>query len=102
MLEFTSLLVQRQINFSVEFFTEPVPEPSSPVSLNYREEALEPVATGPSALQQLEKGDFDYETELAKIKADYEKGVVSKKQFETKKGTLLKRWKERVEGNLGG
>ncbi|HUH82773.1 MAG TPA: hypothetical protein VLX33_02710 [Nitrososphaerales archaeon] len=102
MLEFTSLLVQRQINFSVEFFTEPVPEPSSPVSLNYREEALEPVATGPSALQQLEKGDFDYETELAKIKEDYEKGVVSKKQFETKKGALLKRWKERVEGNLGG
>ena len=28
MLEFTSLLVQRQINFSVEFFTEPAPEPS--------------------------------------------------------------------------
>lgn len=99
MLEFTSLLVQRQINFSVEFFTEP--EAAPPVSVAYGEPALEPVSNGSNALQQLEKGDFNYEAELAKIKEDFDKGLVNKKQFETKKGALLKRWKEKVEGKLG-
>jgi hypothetical protein len=99
-LEFTSLLVQRQINFSVEFFAEPVPEPSSPVSMNYREEPLESLSVGSNALQQLEKEEFDYEAELAKIKEDYDNGVVTKKQFESRKVALLKRWKEKVEGKL--
>ena len=102
MLEFTSLLVARQINFSVEFFSEPVPGSSAPINLNYREEPLEPVSTGPNALQQLERGDFDYEGELSKLKEDYDKGLVTKKQFETRKVALLKRWKDKVEGKLGG
>jgi hypothetical protein len=100
MLEFTSLLVQRQINFSVEFFTEPVAEPSAPVSMNYRDEPLESLSAGSNALQQLEKEEFDYEAELAKVKEDYDNGVVTKKQFESRKGALLKRWKEKVEGKL--
>ena len=99
-LEFTSLLVERQINFSVEFFTEPIPGPSAPVSMNYREEPLESLSTGSNALQQLEKEEFDYEAELAKIKEDYDNGVVTKKQFESRKVALLKRWKEKVEGKL--
>jgi hypothetical protein len=100
MLEFTSLLVQRQINFSVEFFAEPVPEPSAPVSMSYRDEPLESMSAGSNGLQQLEKEEFDYETELAKIKEDYDSGVVTKKQFDSRKGALLKRWKEKVEGKL--
>jgi len=96
MLEFTSLLVKRQVNFSVEFFTEPTLTPA-PV-----EEQLESLSEGPHALQQLEKGELDFETELAKIKEEYDKGLVSKKQFESKKGALLKRWKEKVEGKLVG
>jgi hypothetical protein len=99
-MEFTSLLVQRQINFSVEFFAEPSPESSSPVSLNYREEAMESLSAGSNGLQQIEKEEFNYEAELAKIKAEYDNGVVTKKQFESKKGALLKRWKDKVEGKL--
>ena len=95
LMEFTSLLVQRQINFSVEFFAEP---PAREVQAGPREEA---VGEGATAVSEQPNGDLDFETELARIKEEYSRGLVTKKQFESKKGALLKRWKEGVEGRLG-
>jgi hypothetical protein len=93
--EFTELMVQRQISFSVEFFAEPgqqrvaqaVPEP---------EPAEEPVPAISS-----EGAETDYEAELTKIKNQYKKGVVTKRQYEAKKEELLRSWREKVEGRLG-
>jgi len=95
LMEFTGLMVQRQINFSVEFFAEPadaqmgeiVQEPAS-------EETTEHVIS-------TERSDLDYEAELTKIKNQYKKGLVTKKQFEAKKEELLKGWRDRIEGRLG-
>ena len=97
--EFSSLMVQRQINFSVEFFAEPaeakaaetVPEeaPEEKVELSFTTEG----GAGGEAL--------DYEAELAKIKNQYKKGLVTKRQYEAKKEELLKSWRERIEGRLG-
>ena len=94
--EFTNLLVQRQINFTLEFFAEPAPvAPAAPgpVELNYSTES----GSGSSMLSE----DVDFETELTKMKVDYEKGAVSKKQYDARRGALLKRWKDKVEGRLG-
>ncbi len=89
--EFTALLVERQINFSVEFFTEPTPDLSveSPVPEPIKE------SRPPEA-----KGQFDYETEITKLKEEYQKGTMTKNQYETKKNALLKKWKDKVEGTL--
>jgi hypothetical protein len=94
--EFTNLMVQRQINFSVEFFAEPAeakvaemtPEPSP------EEETAAPILS-------TEGAELDYEAELLKIKNAYKKGLVTKKQYELKKEELLKNWRERIEGRLG-
>jgi hypothetical protein len=93
--EFAALMVQRQINFSVEFFAEPAeakaaeteqePTPEEKVELSF----------------STEEGGTDYEAELSKIKNQYKKGLVTKKQFEAKKEELLKSWRERIEGRLG-
>ncbi len=93
--EFTTLLVQRQINFSVEFFTEPTPIRQNPTASEVDVTAETVTAGG------VEEGDLDFEEELTKIKADYQKGLVTKKQYEAKRGVLLKRWKEKVEGRMG-
>jgi hypothetical protein len=93
--EFTELMVQRQISFSVEFFAEPsqqrvtqvVPEP---------EPAEEPMPAISAA-----GNEMDYEAELTKIKNQYKKGVVTKRQYEAKKEELLRSWREKVEGRLG-
>ena len=95
LMEFTGLMVQRQINFSIEFFAEP----SQP---QMREEIQEPIPEEkPVPVISAEGGGMDYEAELAKIKNQYKKGLVTKKQYETKKEELLKSWRDRVEGNLG-
>ena len=91
--EFTNLLVQRQINFSVEFFTEP----GGPAPADQIEAELNPQGLAPEAVVG---GDVDFEAELNRIKEEYQRGGVSKKQYEMKKGALLKRWREKVEGKL--
>jgi len=95
--EFATLLVQRQINFSVEFFNEPTPMERS-------RQAKVSTRTGTEAQQpETSSGErLDYEAELARLKEEYESGVVNKNQYEAKKGTLLKKWKEKVEGTLRG
>ena len=96
LLEFAGLMVQRQINFSVEFFAEPaqtkvveaVPEPEP-------DERATPILSA-------EGNEVDYEAELTRIKNQYKKGQVTKKQYEAKKDELLKDWRERIEGRLEG
>lgn len=97
--EFVGLMVQRQINFSVEFFTEPVqhaqrvPMPSEEVEMSLATES-------PLASEVVTNGDLDFEQELMKVKDEYKSGRISKKQYESKKGGLLNRWRERIEGKL--
>jgi hypothetical protein len=93
--EFTTLMVQRQINFTVEFFAEPAEaQTGEPVTEPVSEESAAPViSTG--------GGEVDYEAELTKIKNQYKKGLVTKRQFEAKKEELLKSWRDRIEGRLG-
>lgn len=92
--EFSGLMVQRQISFSVEFFREPEPQEGSPEG--QAEAELEASAMEPEANEG--GGPTNYEAELAKIKTEFQKGLVSKKQYEAKKGVILKQWKERLEG----
>ena len=93
--EFTSLMVQRQINFSVEFFAEPAEvKMAEPARDAEDEEGAVPVLSTGGA-------EIDYEAELSKIKNQYKKGLVTKKQFEARKEELLKSWRERIEGRLG-
>ena len=95
LVEFSSLMVQRQINFSVEFFAEPAePKVTEVVPESEAEEKAVPIIS-------TEGSDVDYEAELTKIKNQYKKGLVTKKQFEAKKEELLKGWRERIEGRLG-
>ena len=93
--EFTALMVQRQINFSVEFFAEPVEAkvPDSVPDTEQEEGAIPVIST--------EGAEIDYEAELTRIKNQYKKGLVTKKQFEAKKEELLKNWRDRIEGRLG-
>jgi hypothetical protein len=90
--EFAGLMVQRQITFSVEFFREPEPQGSSA-----SEQAEVELASGEAETRGEE---VNYEAELTKIKAELQKGLVTRKQYETKKGELLKRWKERLEDEM--
>ena len=93
--EFTSLMVQRQINFSVEFFAEPVGgQMVEAVRELEPEERAVPVISAEGA-------EIDYEAELMKIKNQYKKGLVTKRQFEARKEELLKSWREKIEGRLG-
>ena len=91
--EFTGLMVQRQINFAVEFFAEPA-------EAKLLEAVREPEERGVPIIST-EGSEIDYEAELTKIKNQYKKGLVTKKQFEAKKEELLKSWRERIEGRLG-
>ena len=93
--EFADLLVERQINFSVEFFAEPTQQQP-------RAEAVPgavPVAEPMPAIA-VNGTETDYEEELNRIKDQYQKGLVTKRQYESKKLALLKKWKEKVEGRL--
>jgi hypothetical protein len=95
--EFAGLMIQRQINFAVEFFTEPMAQtPAAPEAMESR------FAPDSMAPEVIVGADVDFESELAKAKEEYKHGSVTKKQYETKKGAILKRWKEKVEGRLEG
>lgn len=86
LLEFCNLLVRKQINFSIEFFTEPLSqEDTAPLS-------------PPSPLE--EPRPSGYMSELEKLKEDSEKGRLTKKQYRSMKDALLRKWRERVEGGL--
>ncbi len=93
--EFTSLMVQRQINFSVEFFSEPTPSQA----IAAQQESGNPLAEElPEQIDDAEEVDF--ESQLTRIKDAYRSGLVNKKQYEMKKGAILKKWKDKVEGKL--
>jgi hypothetical protein len=94
LVEFTSFLIQRQINFTVDFFVEP----STPESMTSH---VPTEAKVPKKPQDLEGKETDFEVELAKIKEEFRKGNLTKAQYDSKKGTLLKKWKEMVETRLG-
>ena len=95
LMEFANLMVQRQINFSVEFFAEPLEaKAAEPVQEPAHEEEGAPVLSA-------EGGEIDYEAELLKMKNQYKKGLVTKRQYEARKEELLKNWRERIEGRLG-
>ena len=89
--EFADLMVQRQISFSVEFFTEPA-QRQPPAEIIEEATVPEPLS--------LEGGEADFEDELAKIKEQYKRGLVTRKQYDARKGALLRSWKEKVEGKL--
>jgi hypothetical protein len=93
--EFAGLMVQRQINFSVEFFAEPA---EAKVAETEQEEASEEKA---AQVISAEGTELDYEAELVRIKNQYKKGLVTKREYEAKKEELLKSWRERIEGRLG-
>jgi hypothetical protein len=87
LLEFSELLVRRQINFSIEFFTEPPMQ--------------DDVALPPPPPSPLQHSSWsDYMSELEKLKEDSEKGLLTKRQYASRKDALLRRWRERVEGGL--
>ena len=93
LLEFTALLVQRQINFSVEFFTEPPQRDSVPTAEG------EPTPDDVDAPAPAE-GDQDFEKELSEAEADYQKGRITREQYMLKKAIILKKWRKKVEGRL--
>ena len=96
--EFTGLMVQRQINFSVEFFAEPAEAKSAETD---QEQAPEEKVELSFSTEEGGGGELDYEAELVRIKNQYKKGIMTKKQYEIKKEELLKNWRERIEGRLG-
>jgi hypothetical protein len=88
LLEFSDLLVRKQINFAVEFFTEPP----------LQDEVAHP---SPLPASTPERSSWsDYMSELEKLKEDSERGLLPKRQYASKKETLLRRWRESVEGGL--
>jgi hypothetical protein len=90
--EFSGLMVQRQITFSVEFFREPEPQ-----GVSTEQAEVELAASGEAETMG---GEINYEAELTRIKTEFQEGLVTKKQYEAKKGALLKRWKERLEDEM--
>ena len=91
LLEFSGLLVRRQINFSVEFFTEPP----------LQDDAAPPSAPPPASSSPPERSSWsDYMSELEKLKEDSERGLLTKKQYASRKEALLRKWRESVEGGL--
>ncbi len=98
MMEFTSLLVQRQINFTVEFFVEPPQRQGSPkVDIKTGRSGQEGKTEPDEANSEPES---DYEVELLKIKEQFEKGQMTREQFDSRKGAILKKWKEGIENRL--
>ena len=94
LLEFSALMVRRQINFSVEFFEEP------PQEENPEQGPSEETSAGPEPpLSEPVKG-VDYKIQLAKLKEDFDNHRLSRSQYEAKRESLLKKWKKGVEGGL--
>ena len=92
--EFTELLVKQQINFSVEFFSEPILSvggaPAEETLSELREEDAQLVAPNGT----------EFQSEVEHLKEEYKRGSMSKKQYKSKKEDLLKQWRDRVEGRL--
>jgi hypothetical protein len=95
MKEFTDLLVRQQINFAVEFFTEPVPTVGSVAAQVASPEDEE------EDLQLVTPNGNQFQSELEHLKEEYKRGTMSKKQYKIKKEDLLKQWRGRIEGRLG-
>ena len=94
--EFTQLMIKQQLNFSVEFFSEPIPAAEAEPG----EEAAPEISRGEG--QQLVTSDrSEFQSEIEHLKEEYKRGAMSKKQYKAKKEDLLKLWKESVEGRLG-
>jgi hypothetical protein len=106
--KFANLLLAQQIDFSVRFFGEssPAAEPSeeppappppppapAPTPAPPGEEAPPPPAP-------VSKGVEDDAAELAKLKDDYNKGLLTKRQYESRRDAVLKRWRQRVDEGL--
>jgi hypothetical protein len=91
--EFSGLMVQRQISFSVEFFREPE---SQGVQISEQAEG-ELAASGEAENVEVE---VNYEAQLMKIKTEFQKGLVTRKQYDAKKEALLKMWKEKLENEM--
>jgi hypothetical protein len=92
LLEFSTLLVRRQISFSVEFFTEP------PLQDDVAPPSSTPPPASPSPPER--SSWSDYMLELEKLKEDSERGLLTKKQYASRKEALLRKWRESVEGGL--
>ena len=93
LLEFSALMVKKQINFSIEFFEEPPPKEN----LEQSPPDEPPVGPGTSSLPAEE---VDYRDELKNLKEDYDRHRLSRRQYEARRDSLLKKWKEGVEGGL--
>jgi hypothetical protein len=93
--EFTNLLVRRQINFSIEFFSEPqgVEVPGRGVVVPEEEKQED------SPL--VYANGNDYQSEIDQLKEEYKRGAMTKKQYKSKKDDILKQWRDKVEGKLG-
>jgi hypothetical protein len=94
LLEFSALMVRRQINFSIEFFEEPPPKE------DFERGPPEEPSAALEAPSSARTEEIDYKSELIKLKEDYDKNRLSKRQYEAKRDSLLKKWKEGVEGGL--
>jgi len=94
--EFTNLLVRRQINFSIEFFSEPqameVPGQPQVVPAEEKREEDSPL---------IYANGNDFQSEIDHLKEEYKRGTMTKKQYKSKKDDILKQWREKVEGRLG-
>jgi hypothetical protein len=95
LLEFSALLVRREINFSIEFFEEPSQPEDSASGLPQEPSPSEP-ETSAAALEK----EADYKAELDRLRDDHLKGLVNKRHYESRKAILLKKWRESVEGRL--
>jgi hypothetical protein len=95
LLEFCSLLVRREISFSIEFFEEPS-EPGDSGSGLTQEPSPSERETSAAALEE----EADYKAELDRLRDDYSKDLVNRRQYESRKGVLLKKWRKSVEGRL--
>jgi hypothetical protein len=94
--EFTGLMVQRQINFSIEFFSEP------PTAVREEQVLEEAPKLGESIEEKADDkvGDSDYQVSLAKLKEQKASGKMSREEYKSRKDDLLKKWKQKLEGRM--
>ena len=94
--EFTSLMVKAQLNFAVEFFSEPPAAGDEPGDEPGPEEPRE----GGEKKEGGELGGSGFEAELDKLKEDFRAGRLNKKQYETKRDGVVKRWRQDIDKGL--
>jgi hypothetical protein len=105
--KFVSLLLGQQIDYSVRFFGESSPSGETEEEEAAGEPAEEPpkeeakgAAAPAEAPAPASKGVEDDAAELERLKDDFNKGVLSKRQYEAKRDQVLKRWRQRVDEGL--